>query len=79
MVWNFLNPHTTGRSYSTDMTSESLERVILYVSEKKKADVISATVLRQNGHHAIANEHENEAEFAKIILKDLYAEQNSNH
>ena len=59
------------------MTTDSLTRVIWFVEEKKKADVISAANCRQNGYHAIAAKHENEAQLAKLILEDLYAEQNT--
>jgi len=40
----------------------------------KHRSVLSASMARQNGYKAVAMEHENEAQLASLILKDLELE-----
>ena len=56
------------------MTFESLERLKLFVTGHKHRSVLAASMARQNGYKEIAAEHENEAQLATLILKDLELE-----
>ncbi len=56
------------------MTFESLERLRLFVSGHKHKSVMSASNARLNGYKQVAMEHENEAQLADIILRDLAQE-----
>ena len=53
------------------MTFETLERIRLYVIGTRRDDVLAASNSRLNGYKAIAMEHENRAQLAKLILDDL--------
>ncbi len=61
------------------MTFESLERLKLFVIGHKHRSVLSASMARQNGYKAVAMEHENEAQLASLILKDLELEHGDIH
>lgn len=56
------------------MTSESLERIKLYVEKNRQASVIAASTCRLNGYLSTALKHENEAAYANLILDDLAKE-----
>lgn len=56
------------------MTFESLERIRLFVYETRHRLVVAASNARLNGYKEIAIEHENEAQLATLILKDLASE-----
>ena len=56
------------------MTFEQLERVRLFVAGHKHRSVLSASNARLNGYKQVALEHENEAQLADIILRDLAQE-----
>ena len=61
------------------MTIESLERLKMFVSGHRHASVLAATHARQNGYKSIAAEHDNEAQLALLILKDLELETGDTH
>ena len=56
------------------MTSESLDRLKLFVSDHRRESLIAANNSKLNGYKQIALEHENRAALASLILKDLEKE-----
>jgi hypothetical protein len=56
------------------MTFETLERIRLFVSGHRHKSVIAASNARLNGYKSVALEHENEAQLAALILRDLREE-----
>lgn len=59
------------------MDFDSLERLKLFVTGHKHRSVLAASMARQNGYKQIAMEHQNEAQLADLILKDLELENSS--
>jgi stringent starvation protein B len=53
------------------MTSESLERIRLFVLGHRHKSLVAAVYARENGYKTVSLEHENEAQFASLILQDL--------
>ena len=53
------------------MTSECLDRLLMYVNGTRKQDVLSARNSRLNGYNTIASDHENRVLIADLILRDL--------
>ena len=56
------------------MTFEVLERIRLFVGANRQKSLVSARNARLNGYKSVALEHENEAELAAQILRDLAKE-----
>jgi hypothetical protein len=56
------------------MTTETLERLKLFVSGHRHKSLVCALSAREHGHKQIALDHENEAQLAALLLKDLEKE-----
>jgi hypothetical protein len=57
------------------MTTETLERLKLFVQGHRHKSLVASVGARENGYKQIALEHENEARLADLILVDLEQEQ----
>ena len=61
------------------MKQETLDRIRTFVEGHRHNSLVSAQNAQLNGYKVIALQHQNEAEFAKLILRDLESEQGENN